>query len=740
MPQYFDLNESMDAWLGSAKGIPGVLEIIANHYVGQHPPLPFVFRAFSRRGFMQRNDGRYDLNLGAKYLDAKPGQWAYLYGMVWSEGDGQIELLVSAYSHTQIFCNGKLIHRALLAHETDVRNAIKVTVQVNKGWNGLFIKTEKTRAGFGCVVGTSFKRSTPFYFMSPFTERAGQAGWIYSQLTDKDIYADGNLPGIGDTQAATGLAWYPEMQWDAAASRLKPCARIFGVEPGKTAYAWSRLEATDANTRLHLSAAGPTLLWIDERLAWDGKAGESDLDIALAAGDHSVLVATVSTESDWGVVITRSELRDEKSDSSASKISRSAPNDNGVIFHLPYPVKGTSDPWLYLGPFDAPLQCSPAETQTLYKLFHNNGAPAYWRVDMPETWVRPFLQNENFGKWNYQIGVTLYGLLQTARLLGRPDVIDYVEKHVNECVKMYEYSLYDRDQYGTQSVNLQLVEMSCLDDCGSFGAATLETYKERPSPEMRTVLDVIADYILNHQVRTPDGAFYRVKTMWIDDLYMSTPFLAKYFQLTGERKYIDDAARQFLLFKKYLFLPDYKIMSHIYDFDHNMATGIPWGRGNGWCLFSLSEVLEILPLDHPDRAALLAFFNELCEGYLALQGERGLWHQVLNDPEAYEETSCTAMFAYAFARGIRFGWLQEPERYVQAVRKAWTGLTQISVDRLGNVYGVCRGSNYAFTPDYYKYELLWRTNDTHGIGIVMLAGGEVVKLDEWLSGDGRMKI
>jgi rhamnogalacturonyl hydrolase YesR len=547
--------------------------------------------------------------------------------------------------------------------------------------------------------------------MSPFTEREGQAGWIYSQLADKDVYPEARFPGIADSEQATGLAWFPWMSWDPAASRQKACARIFGVQPGKMAYAWSRLEVTVPGKRQHklqLVAAGPTKIWIDGEQVWEGQAGKSNLDLSLSHGRHDVLVATVSAAEDWGFSIS------------------------GAEFRQPYLVKGCNDAWLYLGPFDAPLSSSPAEIQTLYKLFDNNGAPVYWRVDMPETWIRPHVENENFGKWNYPLGVTLYGLLQTARLLGRKDVIDYVVRHVNECVKTYPYSLYDREQYGTQSINHQLVEMSCLDDCGSFGAATLETYKECPLPEIRVVVDAIADYILNKQVRTQDGAFYRVRTMWIDDLYMSTPFLGRYYKLTGKQEYIDDAARQFLLFKKYLFLPKYKIMSHIYDFGYNMPTGIPWGRGNGWCLFSLSEVLEMLPTDHPNRPALIEFFNELCEGYLALQGEHGLWHQVLNDPDAYEETSCTAMFAYAFARGVRFGWLKEPAKYIEAVYKAWKGLTQISIDRLGNVHGVCRGSNYAFTPDYYKYELLWRTNDTHGIGIVMLAGGEIIKLTEWL--------
>ena len=710
MSEYFAPDQSIYNRIG--ENVPRVLEIIANRYIGQNPPLPFVYRAFSKRGFLQMKDGRYDLNLQAKLPDAKPGHWAYIYGMLWSEGEKSQELAISSYSPTMVLLNGKTIYRSLVAPETNVKNAVKVTVQLVQGWNGFFIKTQKTAAGFGCILGTSFKRAFPLHFMSPFAERAGQAGWIYSQRVDKDQYADNQTPAVQATEQATGLSWSPAMHWSAAESLRKPCARIFGVQPGKTAYAWSRMMIpgmSKQSSKLQIVTAGATSVWIDGAQVWQGEVGRSEVDLKLSPGEHDVLVSTVSAADDWGFSVS------------------------GAEFRQPYPVKGCRDPWLYLGPFDAPLSSSPAEIQTVSNLFDNKGTPVYWRVDMPETWIRPHLENENYGKWNYQIGVTLYGLLQTARLLERKDVIDYVVRHVNECTQSYEYSLYDRDQYGTQAINHQLVEMSCLDDCGSFGAATLETYKESPTPEIRRVLDVIADYILNKQVKTPDGAFYRVDTMWIDDLYMSTPFLGRYYKLTGERAYIDEAAKQFLLFKKYLFIPEYKIMSHIYDFGHNMATGIPWGRGNGWCLFSLSEILEMLPLDHPNRPALLDFFNELCKGYLALQGPHGLWHQVLNDPEAYEETSCTAMFAYAFARGVRFGWLKDPAKYVDAVRKAWKGLTQISVDYLGNVHGVCRGSNYAFTTDYYKYELLWRTNDTHGIGIVMLAGGEVLKLSDWVA-------
>jgi rhamnogalacturonyl hydrolase YesR len=225
---------------------------------------------------------------------------------------------------------------------------------------------------------------------------------------------------------------------------------------------------------------------------------------------------------------------------------------------------------------------------------------------------------------------------------------------------------------------------------------------------------------------------FHENTMWADDLYMSVPFLCRYYQLTGDSKYIDDAARQFIGFKKRLFIPELKIMSHIYDFRRDMATNVPWGRANGWTIFSLSELLAVLPGNHGLHPQLIEMFRELCEGYLALQDEAGMWHQVLTHPDAYPETSCTAMFAYAFSRGIQYGWLENTGPYARAVFKAWEALNKTSIDQTGNVYGVCRGSEFSFSPSYYKNELLPNLNDTHGIGIVQLAGIEVRNLLRYL--------
>lgn len=157
-------------------------------------------------------------------------------------------------------------------------------------------------------------------------------------------------------------------------------------------------------------------------------------------------------------------------------------------------------------------------------------------------------------------------------------------------------------------------------------------------------------------------------------------------------------------------------------------TGIPWGRGNGWALFSLSELLEIMPREHPKHETLLEIFRRLSAGYAALQDERGYWHQVLTDLTSYEETSCTAMFIYAMSKGIRHGWYADPECYLSCVLKGWGAISTYSVDKDGNVYAVCKGSGFSFTKEYYAEDLFWVINDNHGVGIVLLAGSEVIRL------------
>ncbi|WNR43117.1 glycoside hydrolase family 88/105 protein [Paenibacillus roseipurpureus] len=738
MTMYFNEQESIHARLGNDD--KQTLKVLADRYIGANPPIPFAFRAFNRAGILQNEQGMFDLDLAKRFPEAKPGQFSYAYALVWSDGERNLDLLLNCLGPIQFYFNHMFTYRSNVMDELKPDATVKLNVNFVKGWNHLFIKAKHTAAGFGCLFGSDEAKVRILNVLAPFAERQGQAGWVFSQPIDTDLFEGTSMPNAFASEHENGLSWLPTCEWNENELSKPVCERLFGVQPGKQAYAWTKLNKTSVGKDVCIlkgEASGLMTVWLDgQQVLEQEESGSFCIEVHLTYGSHDLLVRSECGVQSWDFTVQAS-------------ISGEV-----VPLSAPLQVHGSNNPWLYVGPLDPDVSIyveDLVKTNRLYLQDILSGEMTYWRLDRPDTWIRPYYENAmlsnkwtvgnvtNYARWDYPLGVTIYGLLQTGRLLNRSDVTQYALDHVQSCTDMFEYALWDKEQYGFPAINQQLVMMKMLDNCGSFGSAMLEAYQEDQDAAYMPIARRIADFILNRLERKEDGAFYRIcaeeysaNTMWADDLYMSTPFLCRYARITGNQEGIDEAVKQFQLFRNYLYMPQERIMSHVFDFKYGKQTGIPWGRGNGWTLFSLTEVLEALPSTHAAREDLIGFFNDLCGGYADLQAESGLWHQVLNDPDAYEEASCTAMFAYAFARGVRFGWLQEPQRFVEAALQAWNGLTRIAIDAQGNVHGVCSGSRYAFTSDYYKKDLLTVTNDNHGVGIMMLAGTEVVKLKKWL--------
>ncbi|MDR6553215.1 glycoside hydrolase family 88 protein [Paenibacillus qinlingensis] len=731
MKRYFEVEAGM-AYKLADQNTDTILETIAGAYIANNPPHPFVFRCYSRLSIPQLQDGRFDFNMQEKLSDATLGQYAFALGMLWSDNVRSVETAVNCYGPTKLLLNGKQIYKSGVPEEVNVETRKIVEVHLQKGWNTFLLIFRKVASGFGCVFGSNRSHSNPLDFMNPFLERYDCGGWVYSEPQNEERFGENNFPEVRGKESDSSIRWLPSLAWAAEQASLMNCARIFGIQPNKVAYAWSKGESVLPGRNpfvLKGWSTGRLRIWVNgELVGLSEKEGPFEVEANLAYGTHNWLVESVCGERDWGFSL----------DVSAGEETYS--------FCQPHSVKGTDECWFYIGPIERSEDIVPEQLQTMYSLFEADSADekagnqTYWRIDRPDVWIRPYQHNARYARWNYPIGVTLYGLLQTGRKLERYDIIRYVIQHLKACTTMYSYSQWDREQYGYPAINTKLVDMKMLDDCGSIGSAMLEANKEARDEDFVRLAHIIADYMANTQERQEDGAFYRESigyymenTLWADDLYMSTPFLTRYYKLTGERKWLDEAARQFLLFKKYLYLSDKKLMSHVYDFKFHMANGIPWGRGNGWVFFSLSELLEMMPEDHSDRGALLSFFRDFSEGLLARQGKNGLWHQVLTDEGSFEETSCTSMFIYAFARGVRFGWLDKPRLYADAVRKGWSALISHAFEGNGSVHGVCCGSKYSYSPDYYKYDLKAVTNDPHGIGIVLLAGIEADNMNQMLA-------
>ena len=715
MGYYFDDSQSINAYEGTDP--QAIISSLAYRYMGQNLKHGLYYRAYTNNGIVRTTDYRYLVDFNKIFPDSKDKECVWAFTKFYSAGKSSFGWDINCFGPMVVYVNGEVAYKSDIFKERYSETSTRVFMDVEEGWNNIRIQFKKTKAGFGGQFGTWIGK-WDMYTLMPTKERDGQEGFVFTELVPDDYVPEFE---IGMSEKDFDKKLYPVINWSDDEMKKGQLTRMFGTPNGQYAVGYTKVFADDINNTTHkftLDTKGETVVYINKKEVFKTKGGKETFDATLPLGTYDIYVKCICNGSDWGYTL----------------------ECDTVEFESAARVKGTDDVWMYIGTFVNDFEF-PFDTAS--DMLHIVGEPAtYWRLDAPDTFVRPYNENTLFGRWNYPLGVTMYGLLHTAIAIGSEDIKNYIKDHVQLCIDTLEYALWDKEQYGgATSIHNLLTSIDSLDDCGSFASMMLEVNKYLGLRDVKKVADYVGDYIYNHQSRLEDGTFFRKEmmhhfhnmTMWADDLYMSVPFLVRYSQFTGDQKYLDDAANQFFGFKKRLFMPEEKIMSHVYDFKYDSKTNVPWGRGNGWVVFSMTELLEVLPEDHPKRNDLIEFLNTLCEGYLALQDDEGMWHQVLNDHESYPETSCTSMFIYAFSRGIRFGWLKNPEKYVKAIYKAWKGISKTSVDSNGNVYGVCRGSEFSFIADYYKYELGWNLNDTHGTGIVMLAGIEVIRLNKFLA-------
>jgi len=330
----------------------------------------------------------------------------------------------------------------------------------------------------------------------------------------------------------------------------------------------------------------------------------------------------------------------------------------------------------------------------------------------------------------YEWGVTYAGMLHAGLSTGDPRFADYVRERLQFVAQMEPYfqRLGEAGLPETNNPLRSLLYPRALDDAGSMCAAMIQA-QQAGLVELRPEIDRYVEFISTRQYRLPDGTLARQRPMpnslWLDDLYMSVPALAHMGQLTGERKYYDDAVRQVLQFSSRMFDRENHLYLHGWVEGMSVHPAFYWGRANGWALMAMAELLDVLPEDHPGRAQVLALYREHVRGLAACQGPNGLWHQLLDRNDSYYETSASAIYAYCIARGIDRGWL-DGLAYGPVAVLAWNGVAT-KVNAEGQVEGTCVGTGMGFDPAYY-YSRPTSVLAAHGYGPVLLAGAELIRL------------
>lgn len=336
---------------------------------------------------------------------------------------------------------------------------------------------------------------------------------------------------------------------------------------------------------------------------------------------------------------------------------------------------------------------------------------------------------EPFIGWSYPNGVSLSACQAMTLATGDTSYANFAFRYFDFTFKAMPYFRQMQEQGLIKShIYDKMIHMKALDHCGSISAALIKTEKVRHDPRFRSWIDTVDNYISHKQFRLQDGTIARERpqpeSLWADDFYMCVPFLAQMGSLTGNTKYYDDAVKQVVQLSDRLFNPSEGLYDH--GWNANSSDYDPefhWARANAWCTTAMAELLSVLPASHPGREQVLHLYRSHIKKLAELQDGTGLWHNLLDHPETFLETSASALFVYSIAKGINEGWISHV--YGPVAVTGWNAVASKVLPN-GEVSGIVEGTTLAHDNTYYFYR--GTSSKTSFYGTVMLAGAEMIRL------------
>jgi len=335
--------------------------------------------------------------------------------------------------------------------------------------------------------------------------------------------------------------------------------------------------------------------------------------------------------------------------------------------------------------------------------------------------------------WDYVTGVTMKAFESIWRQTGDDRYYQYILQTVDSVIaEDGTIAGYSMDAFNIDQIN--------------EGRTLLFLYRQTKDEKYKKAAQILRKQLSIHP-RTSEGGFWHKKRypdqMWLDGLYMGSPFYAEYGVLFEEPEAIDDVVKQFVLMEKHARDSNTGLLYHGWDEKKiqewaDPETGLSqcfWGRGTGWFAMALVDALDYVPADHPGRRDLIGILQRLSEAVLTVQDETtGVWWQVLDKPGAannYLEASASGMFVYAFAKGVRKGYLDKA--ILKNVRKAYRGVLNTFIasnaDGTLNLNSICRTAGLGYgrdgSYDYYVHQEEIVSNDGKGVGPFIMASVEM---------------
>lgn len=345
----------------------------------------------------------------------------------------------------------------------------------------------------------------------------------------------------------------------------------------------------------------------------------------------------------------------------------------------------------------------------------------------PQPWMIDFRESP---KWEYTQGLVLMSLMRVWETYGDKQFFRYVREYYDQFVKDDgSIWLYKKEDYNIDRINP--------------GKVLFDLYRETGEEKFKKAIFLLRDQ-MKTQPRTHEGGFWHKKIypyqMWLDGIYMASPFLAEYAKTFNEPDLFDEVANQIVWVESHTRDSATGLLYHGWDESRqeswaDSATGHSpnfWGRAMGWYAMALVDVLDFFPLDHPRRPEIIAVLNRLANAIAEFQDpQSGVWYQVVNrgDWEGnYLESSASCMFVYALIKGVKKGYLKDSfgavaQRGYQGIFKQFI---KVDSDSLINITMACSVAGLGGDPyrdgsyEYYISEPV-RSNDPKAVGPFILA-------------------
>lgn len=371
---------------------------------------------------------------------------------------------------------------------------------------------------------------------------------------------------------------------------------------------------------------------------------------------------------------------------------------------------------------------------------------AYLETEMPARVDNGKLARGSFRLTSYEAGVLYSAMVAASQATGDNRYMQFTADRLNLIAKQAkaEAKALEKDRQFDAQMRMVLYP-GALDDCGAMASAYCrlrpllvadKKMKEKDLQDYDAVISRYVDFVRNKQYRMPDGTFARHRphhnTVWLDDMYMGVPCMAWYSNVFNDAAAMADAVNQIRLFKQKMWIEFPSIggakgglFRHGWVESMRPHPAYHWGRANGWAILTMCEVLDAMPKDHKDRPFVMRLLRKHIQGLSALQDKTGFWHQLIDRPDTYLETSCTAIYTYCIAHAINEGWIDGITYGAQAYL-GWQAC-QTKVNEKGQVEGTCVGTGMGFEPAFYAYRPVHKMA-AHGYGPMIWAGAEIVRM------------